>query len=92
MPRVSFNSQPGVGPSGDPIQYAYALVVILSLLRDAPRILTSNSAWIPFLEEIRAFPAAKDSEVVTMNDKPKVTRFVGEAAGRCPTLSKAQAA
>ena len=91
MPGVSFNSQPGVGPSDDPIQDAYALVVILSSSETSSNLdvkLGLNS----FLEEIQVFTAAEDSEVVTMNDTSKVTRFVGEAAGRFPTLSKAQAA
>ena len=91
MPGVCFNSQPGVGPSDDPIQDAYAFAVILSSSK-TPSNLHVKLGLNSFLEEIQVFTVAEDGEVVSMNDKPNVSLFVGKAAGRCPTLSKAQAA
>ena len=57
MPGISFKSYPGVGPSGDPIQDAYALVVILSS-SDTSSNLDVKLGLNSFLEEIQVFTAA----------------------------------
>ena len=63
MPGVSFNSHPGGGPSDDPSQDAYTLVVILSSSENSSNIDVKFGLNL-ILDEIQVFTAAEDSEVV----------------------------
>ena len=79
MPGISFYTQPGVGPSDDPVQDAHTCVVVLAASKASSHF-HIKLALDAVLEVVKVLVTTEYSKVVTVDDEFAVARLVGEAA------------